>query len=397
MRFGAEIWTSAPWPYRPQPLSDELLSSYLIRTAHGLSMRPVTFTNAVWGSRDLLFGQDIDNYAPTAVVDRLATGIGLHLAAVTAMTFAPWRDALDIGGQATGRKPWILPVSIISNDRRRPGLQFCPACLATDPKPYLRRTWRLAFATVCTTHDIELCDSCPHCGSTLQPHRSPSLRTCYACGGDLAGAGNQASRRIVAQTRAFERTLRDGWTEFAGRPVYAHLYFRIVRQIAAILVNGKRAEKLRQGVATTLGGDDTPFEKPNARQPVEYLHVDERRRLFDLVARLLDDFPERFVGICAQAGIWRSHIVKDMGDVPFVFDEALHLLDRTPYYPTDREVSAAAEYLRRTKGIATYRDLKALCGESRAAIYKYMDYEREQTAPSKWRLEALAALRTAKS
>ena len=41
--------------------------------------------------------------------------------------------------------------------------------------------------------------------------------------------------------------------------------------------------------------------------------------------------------------------------------------------------------------------LKTLCGESRAAIYKYMDYEREQTAPSKWRLEALAALRTAKS
>ena len=396
MRFGAEIWTLAPWPYRPQPLSDELLSSYLIRTAHGLSMRPVTFTNAVWGSRDLLFGQDIDNYAPAAVIDRIATGTGLAPHAILGMTFSPWRDDLDIGERSISRKPWILPVSIVSNDRRRPGLQFCPACFASDPRPYLRRTWRLAFATVCTIHKVEFCDRCPHCRSTLQPHRSPSLRTCYSCGGDLAGAGNQASRRLVTQTRAFEQTLRDGWTDFAGKPIYAYLYFRIVRQIAALLVNGKRAEKLRQAAAAALGGDDVPFNKPNARQPVEYLHVVERRRLFDLVARLLEDFPERFVGICAQAGVWRSHIVKDMGDVPFELDEALCALDRTPYYPTDAEVRAAAEYLRRVKGIATYRELKALCSESRAAIYKYMDYEREQTSPSKRRLEALKILHSQK-
>ena len=396
MRFGAEIWTLAPWPYRPQPLPDELLSSYLIRTAHGLSMRPVTFTNAVWGSRDLLFGQDVDNYAPIAVIDHLVAGVGLDKAVVAAMTFAPWRDALDIGDQATGRKPWILPVSIVSNDRRRPGLQFCPACLAADPKPYLRRTWRLAFATVCTTHGVELRDRCPHCGHTLQPHRAPSLCACHSCGGDLTVSSCPTSARRIEQQKTFERALIDGWTTFSERPVYASMYFRIVRQIASLLVNGKRAGKLRETLALDFGGDDATFEKPNARQPVEYLGVADRRRLFDLVSRLIENFPERFIDVCAKADIWRSHIVKDMDAVPFALDEALRALDRTPYYPTDIEVRAAAEYLRRTKGIATYRDLKALCGESRAAIYKYMDYEREQTSPSKRRLKALEILRAQK-
>ncbi len=73
-----------------------------------------------------------------------------------------------------------------------------------------------------------------------------------------------------------------------------------------------------------------------------------------------------------------------------MLDEVLRSdLDRSPYYPTDIEVEAAANWLRKTRGAASYRDLKEICGESRMAIYRYMDYLRVPSTPSPWRARAL--------
>ena len=53
------------------------------------------------------------------------------------MTFAGLEDRLMTRHHRTGRRPWILPVSVSFNDRRRTGLQYCSLCLA-EPGPHLR-------------------------------------------------------------------------------------------------------------------------------------------------------------------------------------------------------------------------------------------------------------------
>jgi hypothetical protein len=373
------------WPHRPHPQPDELLSSYLFRTAGGLGMKPITFLNAIWGSQRSLLGYDIDNRAPDGVINRIVENAGIDRAAIVATTLADLKERLNASLIAKARKPWILPITILANDRYRPGLQFCPMCLRTDDKPYLRRTWRLAFATCCTTHGVKLRDRCPHCQAPLHPHRALSLRHCYRCGGDLAHQPVAAPPSLLEQQREFETALATGWATLAGQPLYAQLYFCVVRQISALLVNGRRTQALRDAVASRFGGDGAEFPKPTERQPIEYLDVDDRARLFDLVRRIMIDFPSRFVEACIAVRIGRSYIDKDMPYVPFVFADIINTqLDQTPYYPTDAEVAAAAAWLRARHGRATYRDLKALCGESRMAIYRHMDYERRQTKPS-WR------------
>lgn len=381
------------WPYRPRFREDELLTSYLIRVANGLHLKPITFLNAVWGSSRSLLNQDLDNFTPDYVVNRIAQAVDLSEHDVRQATLSAYGEALMVNYNTSGRNSWILPTTIKSNHRRRHGLQFCPACLASDEAPYFRRRWRLAFATICTRHGTLLRDSCPACGEVIHPHRSPTMRHCFKCGHSLCIPTASAERHDhIAWQASLERGLTQGWISLGTEFERSHVVFAIVRQIATLLVNGRRAQALRDATAQTLGGDPSPFEKPTRRQPLEYLGHAERHRLFDLVQRLMTGWPYLFVSVCEEAGFHKSHAIKDMPHPPFAYESVLRwYMDRTPYLANEQEVVAAANWLRRTTGKASYGSLKAICGESRAAIYKHMDYVRRPKKPSEWNLRVVAS------
>ncbi len=383
--------TDKPWPYRPRPLPDEIFLSYLIRIATGLDLKLQRFVSAIWGSDHPLLHQDLDSFAPAHVIIALSIGTGADAAAIEATTLRSYDGWLTDGYSLRGRKTWVLPTAIASGHRLRHGQQFCPNCLAGGGGPYLRRTWRLAFATVCTTHGTGLLDACPTCQSVLHPHRAPSLRHCFKCATDLARLPAAAvDPETVEWQRSLEATLAEGGGNLGSAQIWSQALFATVRQIAALLVNGPRASALRETTAALYGGNPEPFMKPTRRQPLEYLAVDERRRLFDLVRRLMTDWPMGFVSACEGASLFRSHAIKDMPMVPFVFESMLRdHLDRTPYSASDGEVEAAAHWLRRTDGFATYKALKAICGESRTAIYNHMDYVRRPSTLSRFAVEAV--------
>ncbi len=365
-----------------------------MRVAAGLNLKPVTFLSAIWGSTRSLLNQDLDNYAPAHVAQRVAAGANLDASEVSHMTLAAYAEILLLNHNVGGRNAWILPTTIKSNDRRRRGLQFCPVCLASDRQPYFRRRWRLALITACTEHGVLLRDSCLACEEAIHPHRAPSLTECYRCGESLCKPSVTVTcHDHLAWILEQERTLARGWAMLAGEPIRAHIYFAIVRQIAALLVNGPRAPAFRAVVAGNFGGDDTPFQKITPRQPIEYLDITERHRLFQMVRNLVRSWPSNFVMACQEAGIYRSHAIKDMRNPPYIYEQVMRgYLDSTPYYPSEREVAAAATWLRRTKGHASYSDLCLLCGESRALVYQHMDYQRIPARPSKWRTEVRSQL-----
>lgn len=388
--------TISPWPFRPRPLSDELLSSYLCRLAVGMDLKPITFLNTVFGSAKNLLAQDLDNYAPPLVVDRIASGTLHDNREIEACTLQAYTGILITTHNPKGRNPWLLPTTITNNVRLRSGLQYCPSCLGTDAKPYFRRAWRLAFVTSCTIHGLLLRDRCPHCQAPVHQHASASAIHCFKCGGGLCKPSQAIARHgHIAWQRSLEVGLKSGWIALGNEHLRSHIVFAIVRQIAALIVNGRHAPILRRVTARDWGGDPGGYSKPTARQPIEYLEVTDRHRLFDMVEHLMQGWPHRFVHSCLEAGMQRSHAIKDMPNPPFVYEQVMRTyMDASPYYATEPEVAAAASWLRQSKGKATYRDLRAICGESRAAIYRHMDYERRQATPSRWRIEALAALDT---
>ena len=349
----------------------------------------------MFGSAKNLLAQDLDNFAPERIVERVALGTMQTPGEIAACTLRALTGALFTNHNPRGRNPWLLPVTIDNNVRHRTGLQYCPACLASDEKPYYRRRWRLAFVTSCTAHGCLLRDRCPHCHSPVHQHAAASAMHCYKCGSGLCEPSPSVARHDhIAWQRSLEAGLEQGWIDLGGEHLRAHVAFAIVRQVAALLVNGRHAPALRGSVARDWGGDPAPFAKPTARQPFEYLEVDERHRLFDMVERVMHGWPHRFVHSCLEAGMHRSHAIKDMPSPPFAYEKVMRAyLDATPYHASEPEVAAAAAWLRRTKGKATYRDLRAICGESRAAIYRHMDYERRQAVPSRWRAKAMAGVR----
>jgi hypothetical protein len=322
--------------------------------------------------------QDLDNHLPAVVADTLAHGTGQLVDKLHAATHAAYAGLLYTTHNPIGRNPWLLPITVESLRRMRKGLQYCPACLSTDAKPYFRRVWRLAFVTSCTIHGTSLRDECPACGAILHPHRAQSLVTCWRCDQSLcAPALNVASHDHLSWQHALEASLQQGWMTLGDEPVRSHIGFAIIRQVAAIMINGRQATALRDAVARNLGGDPSPYEKPTARQPIEYLTLPERQRLFDLVGRVIRGWPAMFAHVCLEAGLLRAQAIRDMAEPPFAFDEVVtSFLTGPGYVSPEAEVAAAAAWLRKTTGKATYASLKELCGETRHSIYKYMDYER---------------------
>ncbi|MCW2364831.1 hypothetical protein M2341_000278 [Sphingobium sp. B7D2B] len=375
-------------------MPDELLSSYVRRLATGMGLKPISFLNAVFGSTKNLLSQDLDNFAPEHFIDRIAFGVSRSPEEISACTLRAYAGLLIPSHNKAGRNPWLLPTTIDNNLRHRAGLQFCPTCLITDTTPYFRRRWRLAFVTSCTEHGTMLRDRCPHCSSPVHPHVALSARHCFKCGKSICeqttGHTEHAHREWQ---RLLEFSLMRGWTPLGDDDLPSTSAFAIIRQIATLLVNGKRAGAFRAVIARDWGGDPAPYPKSTSRQPFEYLEISDRHRLFDMIEHVMRGWPFRFVHSCLEAGICRSHAIKDMPNPPFAYEKVVRtFLDAAPYRSSEEEVAAAADWLRRTRGKATYRDLRSICGESRAAIYRHMDYERKQKQPSRWRIEAMASL-----
>lgn len=150
---------------------------------------------------------------------------------------------------------WLadLRISAASGRWRAPGFAFCPACLAEDAVPYLRRHWRLALRSTCTRHRVMLRVDCPRCTALFLPwaHSWPNLpassipaqallTACRRCGGDLAdAAAAPATNEVLAfedtVTAALLATQRTGLTSSDGAALareLQHVHDRAARHYA---------------------------------------------------------------------------------------------------------------------------------------------------------------------
>lgn len=134
------------WPYHPEPLPDELLSSWLTRIAIGNGLKTQDFARAAL--RGSIWSYDIDVFAAENVLRALAVGTETPVARARDTKLARF-DASGVTRKAHGGVPdWVMPVSGGPRKRRLFGLQCCIHCLSMEPG-YFRRVWRLAFVTVC--------------------------------------------------------------------------------------------------------------------------------------------------------------------------------------------------------------------------------------------------------
>jgi hypothetical protein len=249
----------------------------------------------------------------------------------------------------------------------------------------MRLYWRLAFAVVCPQHGVELTDRCGQCQAPVRHFVSSNVTACWKCGENLAHSATAAAREgLVSHQRQLYFAAERGWG-FMGRQAIGSLpLFDITRQLAVLCFRGKRSHRLRTVLAHRYGINPEPYEPTAQRAPFEYLPHSERLRLFDSVARLIEAWPVNMWVLCEDAELYRSFAIVDMPTIPYLFQEAIRPLDRTPYKATEDEVAAAAAWLRKTEGAASYGKLRELCGESRLALYRNKDILRQSSKTSRF-------------
>jgi hypothetical protein len=171
----------------PQPLEDELLSSWLTRVAiehkRQLSIFLTLFVKKEGSS---ISRTDIDFLYDEKLYEALVNKSNLNKEDVFKMSLRS-----EEGYLFTCNDCLYPPNEIrkLVDKRNHYGLIYCPKCLAEDEIPYFRKKWRYQFYNVCTKHEIFLTDRCWVCYEKINFSKikhNKNLAVCSKCEKDLS-------------------------------------------------------------------------------------------------------------------------------------------------------------------------------------------------------------------
>jgi hypothetical protein len=153
-------------PIRPQPLQDELCSSWLLRLSTDCGTTLYALRRVI-SPRLRLPIHDFDRSVGVQQLASIAKST-LTQQSVVRETLLRFHGAdIDDGGWL---EQWLLPIGGDDGSGKPQGYQYCPECLS-DGTPYFRRSWRFSFVVVCTRHVRPLLDQCGRCGASI--HATP--------------------------------------------------------------------------------------------------------------------------------------------------------------------------------------------------------------------------------
>jgi hypothetical protein len=303
------------WPAHPQPLPDELLSSWMIRLAHANGYKVQSFYAHFFGKERSIWTRDIDHQGPAWLIEGLSAGAGLPVDRVQALTLRGFESFAFEQYNDRGVTRGLLPLGVRHRTRTAYGQQFCPSCLDEDPVPYMRRRWRLAVCVVCERHQVLLDDRCSNCGRPLAPHRADisssrwwrlrhPLWRCTYCKEKLTNSPVRASERDVVLQRHLTGAVDAGFALVGGIPVYSHLYFDGLR----VLITALRRSASVSGHAN--------FERTTGSDRLAWLHA---------ALELTSDWPLRLLAWARSVRKPYTVLTRDVRKVPWWLDSVLRM------------------------------------------------------------------------
>ena len=314
--------TSPLWPIHFKPLPDELLSSWLVRLAHSHGLKVQTFCNLIFGNRLQVWNRDIDRLAPEWLITELSERTGTTTKQVMETTLQSYQGIVYHRHRASGTLCWIQSLRLHHRKFEGFGLQFCPKCLAQDEEPYFRKSWRVAFNTICTAHNCMLHDRCPDCGYGVAFHRNDmrhvqyapivSLKECHQCGLDLSKSQairpKYESKAIGKFLGNLSQKLFDGTL---GQIEIDNLL--VMHHFAKLLFTKNSTVKLYAHFCDAVGIDEIAL---NTKDDIEGVNIQTRHRVLKLITYLMLDLKFILGVAIANKAIRYNHLKKDFDDIP---------------------------------------------------------------------------------
>jgi len=313
------------WPAHPQLLPDELLSSWLVRIAAANGIKVQRLCWELFGNAKSPWNRDVDRSAPDWLIEAVALHTGCRKREVLASTLTTYRHRLYRSPRFSGHLHWVTPILSRGMRRRGYGQQFCPACLADGTTPYFRKFWRLALATYCPTHRIELLDACPRCASPVMHYRGDfgreiddalPMNLCPVCLADFREAP-----RLGVQFAAVETQLMfDGATQSLARPLnqvgqFNQGFFAILRKLCMIMGSNRNQGRFLRYLGKTLRIEATRAES-GKRECFETLRRDERHRWLQCGLWVMATPQERLQAALDSRALRWNVLLTDFPDAP---------------------------------------------------------------------------------
>ena len=312
------------WPLSKPLLTDELLTSWIIRMALAHGCSPAALTVIAWpGIR--AWASDLDRSVSVSRLAVLSKQSGVPCASLQSATLEHVMTSIVRQPHRLLRASWPwLTVLGSRGGHHSGGLQCCPDCIAQSNSRFFIQ-WRLAWHTCCPIHGVQLIERCGHCLAPLQPEllrAGGSLGTCHRCGAAL-NDGTRCDAAVAAL--AFQRYVDESigrWPLYGSSP----LDFRDWLTVARTMVSFAQAAVRRHSAAAerffeSLGIPLESLQPIPVGLPLEYLPPAERSVLLSIVWVIMSAGPQRFIEAARHESLPASTLhLPSSGSPPVLLD-----------------------------------------------------------------------------
>ena len=339
---GHSVVNSAMWNQSEAPQVNELLSSWLVRSALGFGMDPLSLTGCIWPDWRVWI-HDVDRYLGLDAARRLSSVSGVSSDRIHSMTFTgACPNIFPPGSMMSATVPWLLSKSQRNRASLSGGL-FCPSCLSEDKKPYFRWQWRMAFSTGCLRHKCRLISRCPHCHHCVQyillTASDGTLNRCSHCGNMLSdGRFSPCDQTALAFQSAAERTLNEGMGWYGRYELSASEWFRVIRYLVSVVrASGRRGRNsLMQMVSSISGYTDSEIFAGSCL-PLEIQTLEDRAKILSIAWVLFQLDPKTLANEALQNGVTRGLLIgKDLNMPPVLTPFFVNMNECPHSYPSGR-------------------------------------------------------------
>lgn len=328
----------------PKPLPDEILSSWLARTAYAHLTHPKTFMNMHFSTGKFNWRPNFDASVSDDVLHLIERKSALAFESIYQMSLKSYESYLQESIIPDGLNTFIVPQ------------RFCPICLREDQFPYYRKSWKILFSTVCFKHHCYLYDRCPSCNSLLKItsmyRNALPFVFCHKCGFDL-----QKSRKLTVpnrldsayiRMRRIDSILRRGYIILNKIPIYSFLFFEVFVQIAKLMLAYKKYLSVDHQSCIEKIAKNTRFTKT---QPIiRELSVQQQFLIVSTIMELFSHYPKNFKRYVSSNNLTHWLLTKELKGRAFWYEKLLDQIAPQTCFTSDlltiQEIQNAVKWLK---------------------------------------------------
>jgi len=330
----------------PQPLPDEILSSWIARTAYAHHTHPQTFLNLHFDNIHFNWRLNFDASISDQELEFLSKKSGLFYSVIYQMTLRSYEGSLHESIISIGSNRYIAAQQ-----------NFCPVCLEEDQFPYFRKSWKTLLLPICLKHQCYLNEYCPICKAKIKLvnmyKNKESFVFCHKCGYDLRKVRRSTIPRrfapAIKKIRIINSILNRGYIVLSKKPIYAFLFFEIFVQLAKVILSYKKSSVLNYIDDIAKFIKKIHFSK--SRPIIQQLAPRQLLLVLASIMELFGNYPYKFDQYVKANQIGHWPLCRDMKKLPFWYDKLLDKVAPKDCFMSDlitvEEIESAVLWLKK--------------------------------------------------